>query len=388
MSNISQLANVPEISFIENMTLQETEELVRETYVRVYKEKFGVEPELGEADTKPLLMKAFSYLTYQVMQYIDAKGRAELLKTSTADALEALGALFGLGRQSSTKATATERFSLAEARADTVAVPAGTRVKTASGRYFNTLDYAEIVPGETYVDVIVQAEEAGTESSEILEGVINLLVDPIPYIASVANTTKSTGGLDVEDDDSLTERIYLAPSKFSCAGPRDAYEYYVREWRSDVADVRITSPEPCVIAIYFTMQDVSTGLPRLPTATEKASLTEYLSGETIRPLCDQVGCYGPEQVDYTINLTYWIAASDQSSVGTIQEKIAAAVADYQTWQRTLGRDINPTELIYRIRAAGAKRVSVTAPTDITVSSVQLPRCTGTPTVNYGGLEDD
>lgn len=387
MSNISQLANVPEISFIENMTLQETEELVKETYIRAYKEKFGVEPELGDADTKPLLMKAFSYLTYQVMQYIDAKGRAELLKTSTADALEALGALFGLERQESTRAIATERFSLAEARADTVAVPAGTRVKTASGRYFNTLDYAEIAPGDTYVDVTVQAEEPGTESSGILTGVINLLVDPIPYIASVENTGPSTGGLDAEDDDSLTERIYLAPSKFSCAGPRDAYEYYVREWRSDVADVKITSPSACVIAIYFTMDDPDTGVPRLPTDTERTSLAAYLSGETIRPLCDQVGCYEPEEVDYSINITYKIASSDQASVGTIQEKIAATVADFKKWQRTLGRDINPTELIYRIRAAGAKRVTVTAPTDITVTSVQLPKCTGT-TVTYGGLEDD
>ena len=40
---------------------------------------------------------------------------------------------------------------LAEARADTVAVPAGTRVKTQGGRYFNTLDYAEIPPGSTSV---------------------------------------------------------------------------------------------------------------------------------------------------------------------------------------------------------------------------------------------
>lgn len=391
LSNISQLANVPEISFIENMTLQETEELLKENYVRIYKEQFGTEPELGDADIKLLLMKAFSYLTYQVMQYIDAKGRAELLKTSTADALDALGALFGLARQDSTRATATERFSLAEARADTVAVPAGTRVKTESGRYFNTMDYAEIAPGSTYVDVTVQAEEPGTESSGILAGVINQLVDPIPYIASVTNTTASSGGLDVEDDDNLTERIYLAPSKFSCAGPRDAYAYYVQEWRSDVADVQITSPSACAIAIYFTINDVDEGgnpIKRMPTAAEQASLAAYLSGETIRPLCDQVSCYAPTEVDYTINITYYIATSDSASAGAIQENVEAAVADYVLWQRKMGRDINPTELIYRVRAAGAKRVTVTAPTDQTITSVQIPKLNGTPTITYGGLEDD
>lgn len=382
MSNISELANVPEISFIEHMTLQETEEQLREHYTRLYRELTGKELALGEADTKNLLIKAFALIEYQTMQYADAKGRAELLKTSTGEALDALVALLGIQRHGSTKATATERFVLSEARSETVAVPAGTRVKTQSGRYFNTLDYAEIPPGETYVETIVQAEEAGAESSGILAGEINILVDPIPYVASVTNITDSTGGLDVEDDDSLTERAYLAPSKYSCAGPRDAYEYYVREWRSDVADVQIVSPEPCVIAIYVVMDG-----GRLPNATERESLTEYISGESIRPLCDKVVCITPEEIEYTIGFTYWIASSSQKSAGTIQTQIETAVEQYQNWQRKLGRDINPTELIARIREAGAKRVKLTAPADIAVGKTQLPKCAGK-TVTYGGLEDD
>lgn len=349
---------------------------------RIYREQTGKELVLGEADAKTLLLKAFALIEYQTMQYADIKGQAELLKTSTGEALDALVALLGLTRQESKKATAKERFLLAEARADTVAVPAGTRVKTQGGRYFNTLDYAEIPPGATYVDTIVQAEEAGAESSGILAGEINILVDPIPYIASVSNVDESTGGLDVEDDDSLTERAYLAPSRFSCAGPREAYEYHVREWRSDVTDVQITSPEPCVIAIYFVMEG-----GRLPNATEREELTEYISGENLRPLCDKVVCVEPEEVPYNIAFTYWIGDGDQRSAGTIQEKVTAAVQSYQSWQRHLGRDINPTELIAKIREAGAKRVKLTAPADIVIGKTQLPKCTGQ-TVTYGGLEDD
>ena len=83
MSNIKELANVPEISFIENMSLQETEELVRANYTRIFKELTGQDAELGEADAKNLIIKSFSLVLYQVMQYVEAKGRAELLKTST-----------------------------------------------------------------------------------------------------------------------------------------------------------------------------------------------------------------------------------------------------------------------------------------------------------------
>ena len=216
---------MPEISFIENMSLQETEELVRANYTRIFKELTGQDAELGEADAKNLIIKSFSLVLYQVMQYVEAKGRAELLKTSTGDALDALAALFGITRQEARRATCIVRFTLSGQRSEPTAIPAGTRVKTQDGKYFNTVEYGEIAAGETYTDVVVQAEEAGAESSGILAGEINILVDPIPYIASVSNVDESTGGLDVEDDDSLTRRIYLAPSVYSCAGPRDAYAY-------------------------------------------------------------------------------------------------------------------------------------------------------------------
>lgn len=382
MSNISQLANVPDISFIDNMTLAETEQQVRDEYLRIYQELTGREGELADADAKALLIKAFSLIEYQTMQYIDAKGKAELLKSSTGNSLDALAALFGIIRQDSYRATATERFTLSAARSEVVAIPAGTRVKTQSGLYFNTLDYAEIPIGDTYIDIIVQAEEAGSASSGILAGVIDTLVDPIPYIASVTNTDTSTGGLDTEDDDNLTERVYLAPSKFSCAGPKDAYEYYVREWRSDVGDVKIVSPSPCVIALYVVLDNGS-----LLNPTEKASLIAYMSDETIRPLCDTVTCVDPTEVTYNINFTYYIATSDQRSVSTIQAAVQQAVADFQRWQRKLSRDINPTELIARIREAGAKRLIMTAPTYLSISDTELPRI-GTVNVVYGGLEND
>lgn len=385
MSNITELANCPELNFIEHMTIQETEEQLRALYAKNYREITGRDPVIGEADPLNLLMKAFAAMEYQTMQYADTKGRMEMLNTSTGEALDALAALVGISRKGPTRATATVRFTLSEIQAGVVAVPAGTRVKTEDGKYFNTLDYAEIQRGETYADVVVQAQEAGAESSGILIGSIKILVDPIPYIGSVSNTTESTGGLDTEDDDSLTRRIYLAPSVYSCAGPRDAYEYYAREWRGDVADVRVDSPNPDEVNIYFTIEDEN-GV-RLPNSTELEDMKEYMSAETMRPLCDKVDCVAPDEVEYSISLTYWIAVSDQKSVSEIQNKVNRAVDDFQTWQRKLGRDINPTELIARMRAAGTKRVKLTAPQDETVEKAKLPKCTGV-TVTYGGLEDD
>ena len=99
MSNIIELENCPELNFIENMTLQETEDQMRELYAGYYRELTGRDPEIGDADTVNLLIKAFCAMEYQTMQYADAKGRMEMLKTSTGSALDALAALVGLTRK-------------------------------------------------------------------------------------------------------------------------------------------------------------------------------------------------------------------------------------------------------------------------------------------------
>lgn len=382
MSDIKQLENIPSISFIENMTLEEVREQIISEYKRLYKEKFGRDPELGEADPKYLLMNSFALIVYQTMQYVDIKGKQELLKTATGDSLDNLAALLGITRLPAERAIATEKFSIQEALLTYVPIPAGTRVRSQSGFYFNTLEYAEIPAGDTYVEVTVQAEEPGQAANGLEIGAIDTLVDPIPYVSKVENTTASSGGVDIESDDSLTERIYLAPSQFSSAGPRDAYEYYTKEWRADIADVKVVSPDPCEIQIYAV-----TDQGALLNSTERAALLAYLSAEDKRPLCDEVSVEEPTEISYNVTLTYYIATSDSQSAATIKSQVETAIADFEKWQRHLGRDINPTELITRIRQAGAKRVTVTYPVHTVIDDTEIPKV-GTETITYGGLEDD
>ena len=70
------------------------------------------------------------------------------------------------------------------------------------------------------------------------------------------------------------------------------------------------------------------------------------------------------------------------------QAVAQAVADYQTWQRAIGRDINPSKLVAMVMEAGAKRVTVTAPTYTAVAATKVSALQGEATVTYGGLEDD
>lgn len=380
MSEISEFGNLPEISFIENLTLGETEEMITQHYRRIYREKTGGSPDLTDSDEVTLLIKAFSLILYQVMQYIETKGRQELLATATGGALDHLAALFGVSRQSAGYAEGKVRFTLSVPREEATAIPEGTRVKTVGGVYFATVEYGEVIAGENSAEILCRAEEAGAVS--VPAGEISVLVDPIPYVAAVENRLAVSGGTEEESDESLTSRIYLSPSKFSCAGPKDAYEYYVREWRSDVEDVVVTSPEPCRVEILAVL---SGGV--LPDEEQRRSLEEYLSPADRRPLGDRVSVISPEEISYDVDLTYFIAASDAKSAAVIQENVSRAMEEYEAWQRKLGRDINPTELIAKLREAGVKRVELEKPEHKVIGKTELAKL-GEKTVKYGGLEDD
>lgn len=237
--------------------------------------------------------------------------------------------------------------------------------------------------GRAYVDVTATAEEAGLAGNGYAPGTIRLLVDPVAYIGSVENLTESSGGSDIEDDDSFTRRVFYAPQGYSVAGPLMAYEALALNFRGDIESAKAVSPAPCEMNVYI----ILTG-GRLPTENDLRELEAYLSGDTVRPQAELVVCKAPTEVDYKIELTYWISETDAAQATAIQQAVNAAVAEFATWQRSLGRDVNPTELIRKIREAGAKRVDLKAPAFAVVDGTQIPRLDGTAAVVYGGLEDD
>lgn len=382
MSNIEELASVPDIDFIGNMTLAETRQQVIDIYYDKYKSVTGSAPVLSDADPVKLLLDTMALLHYQKLQRINQRGKAELLKTSYGNYLDQLAAGVGLDRKAATKATATVRFTLSQTLTVKTGIPAGTRVCTEGSLYFNTTDYAEIPAGTLEIETTVQAEEAGAKYSNLAIGAINSLVDPIAYIDSVSNTSISTYGTDAESDDDLTRRIYLAPSVYSCAGPWDAYKYWALAFRSDIADIDVENPSLNVVSIFFLLDN---GI--IPAKEDIDAMTEYFFATVPRPLTDAVTCYAPEEVEYQIAIKYYIGKSNKKQETYIKADIEDAINDYKLWQRTLGRDVNPDELNKLVLCAGAKRTVVTAPSYLSIPSNKVSKLTNC-VVEYGGIEDD
>lgn len=380
---LQSVFNLPDVSFIDNDTLQAMQERLISNYETRYRDLTGKKFYLAPADPMRIALYAVALDLYQIEQYVDRAGKQDLLKYSYGEFLDNLAAGRGVTRQQPAAATATIRFTLSEAQTYVIGIPAGTRVTNGDGVYFQTLEYGEVPAGETTVDILAECTEEGVAGNELVPGQLNILVDPLPYVESVENTDTSSGGTDLETDESLAERVFLAPSSYSVAGPDDAYIYWARTYNTDIGSVKPYSPRPVEVEIYILMEDGT-----IPEEGVVNGLQAYLQDENIRPLTDKVTVKTPGVRKFDIDLTYYINRSDGAAATTIQKQVEAAIDDYVKWQTTeIGKDINPSELIRRVVAAGAKRVEVTAPEFTSIAETEVAQL-NQKTVNYGGLEDD
>lgn len=384
MPDFSAVKNAPDISFIDNKNIEDVRDGMVADYEEYMTKATGQTVTLPRSSPHRGVLYAAALQIYQAFQYIDRAGKQSLLKYSYSDFLDNLGLLKGVTRSPATAAVTTLRFTVSAVRQVATAIPKGTRVSAGGSVYFATDEYAEIPAGGSTVDVPATCTDAGTEGNDLAAGDLTIMVDPLPYVASVVNTTATEGGTDVESDDDLAERIYLAPGAYSTAGPEDGYLFHAKQFNPSIGDVVATSNQAAgTVDIVFIMSDGKT-----PGTEMINGLKEYLNGKTRRPMTDLVNVSAPAEVTYTVDLTYYINRSDSARAVAIQEAVQTAVADYLTWQRTIGRDINPSKLVALVMAAGAKRVTVTAPTYTTVDAIKVSALSGSPTISYGGLEDD
>lgn len=373
-----------DISFIDNMSIEDIQTYYMGAMEAKYRELTGKELVLHEADPVRLITHANCLLLYQIAQYADRAGKMALLKYSYGDYLEHIGALKDISRMQGAKARTTLRFTLSGTRPGLTVIPKGTRVTASDGVYFCTVDTLEIPAGIASGEVNAECRDTGIRGNGYQCGMLKSIVDPVPYVDKVENITVSGGGADLESDENLAKRIYLAPSSWSTAGPDDAYEYWVRTFDPAISDVRVMSDIPGEVDICFILQDGS--LPNQPLIDE---LTRYLQDEEIRPLTDKVNVNAPNIEEYEISLVYYINRSDRTRISSINDRVTVATKDYITWQKgRIGRDINPDQLRKMLVAAGVKRIEINAPDfrKISPRSIALPK--GSVSVVYGGIEDD
>ena len=384
MSEILEaIDSLPDISFIDGITLQGLQNLLISAYLKKYEEVTGRRIRLAKADPNRIILLANAQVLYQGFEHIDRAGKMNFLKYSYGEFLRNLAAFKNVAELEPKPATVNVKWMLAEPRTVVTAIPEGTRVTADFETFFESTEYNEIPIGETEIVITMTCTEAGEKGNGFAPGEIIEQVDPLAFIDSIVNIDTSAGGTDEESDQSIAERTYLAPSAYSTAGPDDAYIYHAKNYDPSIGDVVPTSPTPGVVDIRFMMADGT-----IPSAATIAGLKSYLAQRGKRPLTDNLQVGAPEVVSYNITATYYINKSDRANAEAIQDGAEQAVEDYKDWQSAkIGRDINPDELRGYMKEAGVKRIVITAPEFTVLTTQQIAQCS-TVTLTYGGLEDD
>lgn len=386
---------------------------------------------LAPADPLRHVILTFAAFIIQERFTLDYAARMNLIAYADADYLPEIAARYGETRLPASAALTTLRVTLSAAQGSVVTIPAGTRVSSGS-IVFATTASAHVGIGDTTVDVAAQAMTTGAAGNGFLAGQINQMVDVLPYVATIANTTTSEGGADIEDIEVFRARVRASIHSFSTAGPEGAYAHWARSASTSIIDVEVLNAldlgTPTVlfdsgapsggtgsngnyyidttaallygpknggawgdgydiigargqVLIYALLADGA-----LPGSDVLDAIVAACSADARRPLTDQVIALAPEAVAYDVTLTYYIADADSARELAIQDAVTAAVADFNAWQTgAIGRDINPSALIQRIIAAGALRVEVTAPTHTVLARNEVAQI-DTVDVTYGGLE--
>jgi len=338
---------------------------------------------LARADPLRLFLNGIEAVMVQQRLLIDEAAKQGLLAYATGDNLDHIGVLVGTERLAASAATVTMQLTLSAVRDTATVIPGGTRFTAGDGVMFALDTDTVITAGETTTTAAATCTETGTKGNDYAVGEVKIIADPVPFLAAAVNTTATAGGADVESDDDYRARIHEAPEKFSTAGPTGAYEYHAKQASALITDVAVTSPSPgCVDVLPLLKGGVIPGEEMLK------KIAEHLNDRTVRPLTDKVTVKAPETVTYNVTLAYWIDREDATDADTIQKAADTAVQDFILWQKTrLGRDINPTELYYRLRAAGVKRAEINEPVYTAITREQVA-IANTVKATFEGLEDD
>lgn len=337
---------------------------------------------LKEGDARRIFLEQFAVSLVAQYNGINSAGKMNLLQFANGDYIDAIGARWGqLGlRLPAQKAVTTLLFTLSAIQAFNVVIPKGTRGTTAdSSLFFAITEDLTITAGATTGTVTAEATSEGEIYNGLGVGLINRIVDPVPYVLSVSNTTTSQGGADVEIDDNYRIRLYLVSSAPSTAGSLEGYTFWTLKADSTIADVSVVSPAAGAVTLTILLEN-----GQVPDTTVLDKVEAII--DIRRPLTDLVTVQAPTATEYAITFTYYINAADTSQVAVIQANVTTAVNEYIAWQQsTLGRDINPDELRKRVLNAGANRMTIISPTLTAVGLDKYAKNT-TVTLTYGGVE--
>lgn len=325
---------------------------------------------LQPAQVERLILNAFAYREVMLREGIQSAALQNLVRFSSAPVLDYLGELVGVVRLAPQAATVIIRFVLT-ANVSGVTIPQGLRVASVDGQaVFSTQAATVVAPSVLVVDVLCVAQAVGNRFNGYTQGTISNIIDPQPFLASASNQGVTAGGGDLESDDNLRERIYLAPASFSNAGSSGAYRFFARSANANIVDVAVEStPGTGIVRLYPLMADGNT-----TSLIVRNQVFAACNAERVRPLTDLVQVFSPTRVDYTLSVNLTIFTG-QDPIAIQSEVLARITAYTEAKRRTLGQDITASQVIAEAQIAGVYLATLPGFANIIISPIEFGFCT-------------
>ena len=289
-------------------------------------------------------------------------------------------------------------FSVSEAPASDITIPAGTLVSDESGNVVFATNFARTIPaGETSSpSILATCTQVGTVGNDYAIGQINRFYGGFVGAESCRNIARTQGGKDEMSDEDFRAYLKEQLSGYSAAGSRSAYEHIAKSANERVSDVCVVTPDAGEVCIYAVIDGnhPENGMPIAAPSGIKAEILAACSADTVRPLTDSVSVGDPVDATYTIDCTYYIRSDAAQSAQEIATLVFDVLDEYKRWQAgKLGRDLNPSKIIQMLMDTGLiARVVVTSPVYTQINDGSdgnapgLARCTETMAGN-GGVVD-
>lgn len=293
----------------------------------------------GINDPETFHLEQIAYETCELESLINYESKQNLLSFAEKERLDNLGLLTETERLPASKARTVMQFDFTAHTG--LVVPAGFQVIAVDNQtIFQTLDDTVVDALTLTKNIDVECLDSGLSGNGFLPGQINQVVEPMEHLTSVSNIETTQGGAEIESDDAYAYRIYISPSKFSVAGPYEAYEYFALSSNASIKDVAVLNPAPNEIEISAILKDGT-----LANQAIKNQILAECSGEKRVPMGDLVTVIDAEDVTATASFHLQIFNDYASLAESIQSTAKARIQNaINTWKTQHGRDIVPGAL--------------------------------------------
>ena len=337
---------------------------------------------LADGDAEMLLLNALAYRELIIRAGVNYTGRQGILKYATGIMLDYWGDRLDTPRLTPDKAVCRIKFYLVDGH-NGITIPINTRVQSVDGKvvFITTKDVIALdTDTDVTIDCICLTE--GVEGNGYSVGQISVLVNPIAFVESAENIEITQGGASEEEDEAYRLRLQLAPSKFSTAGPEDAYKYFALTASPSIVDVSIQSTTPGTVQVYPLLDG---GV--IPGTAILDEVAAVLNDKKIRPLTDTVEVLEPTVQDYTIDVDLTLFTGQ--NLNAVKAEVEQLLAAYTLSKKnSLGVDVVKSQIsaICMLKDKVYK-CAVNDPTsDIVVGVDTYTNCTAI-TVNVIGFQN-